>query len=265
MQLTIYVNNYSRYVKLLWIGRRKAINKKAVFAAATIVFTLGLSSSNVSTAESPAAQVIEEERPVTLYFPYTETRESLIAAAENEEAAAAPVFYGETQEVSLKPKETISEAIALETNSMEQTASGITEKELCAENVKLQAESISLRQREGFTDAEKEMIAKVVYAEARGECFDGRVAVAQVVINRYQSGKYGPTLKRVIYKRYQFAVSKKYTAPCMEAVEYAIENMPYPEDMYYFRVSKSKHWRNFVYYNRIGNHSFYCGKKRIQG
>ncbi len=110
-----------------------------------------------------------------------------------------------------------------------------------------------------YSDEEKAYIARVVYAEARGETFEGKVAVAAVVLNRFESGRFGKTVKRVVFARNQFAVSKKYTAECIAAVEAAIEqNDSYPEDMYYFRVSKSKKWRNFDYYARIGNHSFYC-------
>ncbi len=112
-----------------------------------------------------------------------------------------------------------------------------------------------------YTDREKEMIAYVVYAEARGERFEGKVAVAQVVINRFESGRFGKSVKKVVYARSQFAVSKRYNKSCMDAVEHAIENRPHPENMYYFQVSKRKKWRNFVYYRRIGNHSFYCSKK----
>lgn len=110
-----------------------------------------------------------------------------------------------------------------------------------------------------YSEQEKAYIARVVYAEARGEKFEGKVAVAVVVLNRFESGQFGKTVKRVVFSRNQFAVSARYSAECMEAVETAIDrDDAYPDDMYYFRVSKSKRWRNFDYHTRIGNHSFYC-------
>lgn len=111
-----------------------------------------------------------------------------------------------------------------------------------------------------YSDDEKELIARVVYAEARGEKRDGKVAVAQVVLNRFESGRFGKTVKRVVFAKHQFAVSKKYNDECMHAVEEAIEQRPYPENMFYFQVSKKKKWRNFVFYERIGNHNFFCSK-----
>jgi spore germination cell wall hydrolase CwlJ-like protein len=110
-----------------------------------------------------------------------------------------------------------------------------------------------------YSEQEKIYIARVVYAESRGEVFDGQVAVARVVLNRFESGKFGSSVKRVVFARHQFAVSKKYNDKAMAAVEEAIlSSSDFPSDMYYFQASKRKHWRNFEYYKRIGGHSFYC-------
>jgi len=110
-----------------------------------------------------------------------------------------------------------------------------------------------------YTEQEKAYIARVVYAEARGEPFEGKVAVAAVVLNRFESGKFGRTVKRVVFARNQFAVARRYNDECMAAVNAAIDQRDaFPKNMYYFRVSRSKRWRNFKYYTRIGNHSFYC-------
>ena len=110
-----------------------------------------------------------------------------------------------------------------------------------------------------YSEQEKAYIARVVYAEARGELFEGQVAVASVVLNRFESGSFGSSVKRVVFARSQFAVSKKYSEQAIEAVEEAIADRGcFPSDMYYFQASKNKHWRNFEYYVRIGGHSFYC-------
>ena len=108
-----------------------------------------------------------------------------------------------------------------------------------------------------INEEDKELIARVVWGESRGECTEGMVAVAQVVINRWLSGAFGSTIRRVVFAKYQFAVGRKYNDECMAAVETAIAEMSYPPDMYYFQKSKRKHWRDFIYYCRIGNHSFY--------
>jgi len=110
-----------------------------------------------------------------------------------------------------------------------------------------------------YSFAEKEFIARVVFAEARGELFEGQVAVAAVVLNRFESGKFGKSVKRVVLARSQFAVSGRYNDIVMAAVETAIENRgQYPDNMFYFQASTRKTWRNFVYLERIGGHSSYC-------
>ena len=77
-----------------------------------------------------------------------------------------------------------------------------------------------------LTIEEKIAIAKVVYEEARGECYEGKVAVAAVVINRWLTGDFGSSISKVISTKNQFA-DITYTTDeelasvpdCMRAVE----------------------------------------------
>lgn len=43
-------------------------------------------------------------------------------------------------------------------------------------------------------------LAQLIYGEARGECFEGQVAVAAVVLNRLHSGKFGNSIRSVIFE-----------------------------------------------------------------
>jgi spore germination cell wall hydrolase CwlJ-like protein len=54
-------------------------------------------------------------------------------------------------------------------------------------------------------DEELSCIATAVYFEARGEPFDGQLAVAQVVINRARSGRYPPSYCNVVRQPWQFS------------------------------------------------------------
>lgn len=126
------------------------------------------------------------------------------------------------------------------------------------ENAYYDVEEFKTQKLRAYSTEEKLLIARVVYAEARGEIFEGQVAVAAVVLNRYESGLYGRTIREIIFAPNQFAVSDKHNNTGLEAVEEAIETRgDYPYNMFYFQVSKSRAWRNFVYFKRIGNHSFY--------
>lgn len=51
---------------------------------------------------------------------------------------------------------------------------------------------------------EMQMLAQLVYSEARGEKYEGQVAVAAVAMNRLQSSKFPKTIKGVIFEPYAF-------------------------------------------------------------
>ena len=55
-----------------------------------------------------------------------------------------------------------------------------------------------------LTYEEQNLIARVVWAEARGESFEGQQAVAEVVLNRLVSGDFSDSLMGVIYGENQF-------------------------------------------------------------
>jgi spore germination cell wall hydrolase CwlJ-like protein len=54
-------------------------------------------------------------------------------------------------------------------------------------------------------DEELSCIATAVYFEARGEPFDGQLAVAEVVMNRAYSGRYPPSYCAVVKQPWQFS------------------------------------------------------------
>lgn len=54
------------------------------------------------------------------------------------------------------------------------------------------------------TSSDVYLLAKLVYAEARGEPYTGQVAVAAVVLNRVKNANYPNTIAGVIYEPYAF-------------------------------------------------------------
>ena len=55
------------------------------------------------------------------------------------------------------------------------------------------------------THADTKCLADNIYHEARGEPFRGQIAVAQVTINRFQSGKHGKTICATVHESKQFS------------------------------------------------------------
>jgi len=65
-------------------------------------------------------------------------------------------------------------------------------------------ERISTSSKVNISEAEIDLLARIVRAEAQSEPFEGKVAVASVVLNRVDSPKFPNTIRDVIYQRGQF-------------------------------------------------------------
>lgn len=113
---------------------------------------------------------------------------------------------------------------------------------------------------EEITAEERELLARVVYAESNTESLEGQIAVAQVVLNRVRSESFPDTVSEVIYQERQFS-----TAPILsrvtpnetnyEAVDKAFETEVVPYDVLYF----SRGAENDRVWGRIGAHVFCYG------
>ena len=55
-----------------------------------------------------------------------------------------------------------------------------------------------------YSDADVELLTRLIYGEARGESYVGQVAVGAVVLNRIKSSSFPNTMSGVIYQRYAF-------------------------------------------------------------
>ncbi|WML49475.1 cell wall hydrolase [Neobacillus sp. PS3-34] len=116
-----------------------------------------------------------------------------------------------------------------------------------------------------ITPKEKELLARLVHAEAKGEPYEGKVAVAAVVLNRVESDKFPDTVEQVIYQKNQFEpvengmINKPAGEEAKKAVDEAIaKDGKVTKALFFFNPHKIKHsWL----YSRpeikdIGNHRF---------
>ena len=74
----------------------------------------------------------------------------------------------------------------------------------------IQVENLSQQKKEviNITNEELLLLSKLVTGEARGESYEGQVAVAAVVINRVKDPRFPDTIKDVIYQKNAFSVVK---------------------------------------------------------
>ncbi len=86
------------------------------------------------------------------------------------------------------------------------TADGIVgNKTLKALGMSTSSSSSSSSSSSGsYSDADINLLARLIYGEARGESYVGQVAVGAVVMNRIKSASFPNTMSGVIYQRYAF-------------------------------------------------------------
>lgn len=109
-----------------------------------------------------------------------------------------------------------------------------------------------------LSNADRQLLARLIWVEAQGESKEGQQAVAEVVLNRLASPNFGNTMKGVIYAEGQFR-SVPYledASPSQaqyEAIERAIYG-PYvlPEDVVHFATYPT----NGNIWGQIGGHIF---------
>ncbi len=111
------------------------------------------------------------------------------------------VEYG--SELAYVNREFVSEEYEVDCG---ETLDDITEREM-----KEEADKKSLSTSYGSmstTDYERMLLAALIYCEAGGESYEGKVAVGAVVCNRVRSSGYPDTLQGVIYASGQFTPAK---------------------------------------------------------
>ena len=109
-----------------------------------------------------------------------------------------------------------------------------------------------------LTADETDLIARIVWHEARGESAEGQRAVVEVIFNRIEADNFPDTAEDVIFQKNQFA-SARYvdsaepTTEQFEAIEQALYEKPMlPSDVVYF----SQGAENDRVWGVIGGHTF---------
>ena len=108
--------------------------------------------------------------------------------------------------------------------------------------------------------AEKELLASLIFCEAGNQPYEGQVAVGAVVMNRIKSSSYPDTMEEVIYQSGQFSpamsgwldrvrANQGYTEAALQAAEDALAGSNPIGDCLYFSVGG--------YGTQIGDHLFH--------
>lgn len=120
-------------------------------------------------------------------------------------------------------------------------------------------------------------LATTIFLEARGESYDGKLAVGQVIMNRTENEKFPDTVCEVVYENNQFAPSQpgisdnpldyieneKDLNSFLDSVQAAVEVLSgtvdlVPTSTHFHAISASPWWSQKLERDgRIGNHIFY--------
>ncbi len=116
-----------------------------------------------------------------------------------------------------------------------------------------------------IVSSDHRLLAKLVYAEARGESYKGQVAVAAVTLNRVASSSFPNTLSGVVYQSGAYSCVSNGSinnTPDSTAIRAALEAMngwdPTNGCLYYYnpRLTSDKWIKSRPVVTVIGNHNF---------
>lgn len=117
-----------------------------------------------------------------------------------------------------------------------------------------------------LTDEEIYLLATVIAMEALGESYEGKLAVANVVINRMLDGYWGRTIKEVVYAPGQFSGANsgrveefwsQVTEECKRAAIEALAGVNNIGDYLFFISLRKANFSAYDQYYILGGHCFY--------
>lgn len=116
-----------------------------------------------------------------------------------------------------------------------------------------------------YNSNDRYLLAKVIYAEARGESYTGQVAIGAVVLNRVEDSRFPNTIAGVIYQPWAFTavndgqINLEPNQKAYQAADDALNGWdPTYGCVYYYnpKTATSKWIRTTTYVTQIGRHVF---------
>lgn len=129
--------------------------------------------------------------------------------------------------------------------------------------------TVATANREAFrlSDEDVYLLAGVVHMEAGNQSYEGKLAVANVVLNRLKSGKWGNTMKSVVYAKGQFTgantgmlqrfLDQGPNAGSMKAAAEAVAGVNNIGDYLAFCANRAAKYDTYKSYTIIDGHTFY--------
>lgn len=164
----------------------------------------------------------------------------------NEAIVATPVEVAEVEELKAQTLNTAqANAIQVNNHITQTTSRGMTHTNVSQEDL--------------------ELLARIIHAEARGEDFEGQVAVGAVVMNRVESAQFPNTIRGVVYQPRAFTavddnqIKLSPNEQAFEAAKAALAGEdPTQGALYYYnpKTATDKWIKTRPIVKEIGNHVF---------
>ena len=226
---------------------------------------------NVLEDETTAdeASSAETEADIRTETENTETKEESItepaAGSEN-----ADTDHGPEEAVETETAAAADEVSGITQASPETEVSGEARVQAAAEETVV-AEEPAREAFTGYSESDYNVLLRIVQAEA-GNCdIEGRVMVANVILNRVENDSFPNTITKVVYQKHQFSpVSNgsikrcRVTAETVEAVGRALSGEDLTDGALYFMNRHASSKKNASWFDRHleflfkhGNHEFF--------
>ena len=226
---------------------------------------------NVLEDETTAdeASSAETEADIRTETENTETKEESItepaAGSENADADHGPEEAAETETAAAA-----DEVSGITQAEPETEVSGEARVQAAAEETVV-AEEPAREAFTGYSESDYNVLLRIVQAEA-GNCdIEGRVMVANVILNRVEDDAFPNTITKVVYQKHQFSpVSNgsikrcRVTAETVEAVGRALSGEDLTDGALYFMNRHASSKKNASWFDRHleflfkhGNHEFF--------
>ena len=194
--------------------------------------------------ESEEARLEQENEDLKLLKIQAEAEQSKVNSLINQTSKSVASYANQIQEAEKEALEYEKAMKALE-EDLE------TLKKKLAEEIRLSQAAANATWRDisevSFAEGDLKLLANLIYCEAGGEPYEGKLAVGAVVINRVRSAKFPGTVVGVIYQKKQFSpvasgrldmylAIDKANADCYRAAQEAMAGMTNVGNCLFFRT-----------------------------
>lgn len=278
LTLCSFLQSVYQFVKSLIVPmtkkvyRTSAVIMSGAIVVAVMTFTSGIfggGGKNALTAyaETPTEETVQEEEEKTEEIALFTEAKVQFRLTDAEEIKEGQLLVGtmllsdvQTRQEVLKERQAVIEENKEEIRLIEEERARIAEEEARKkaeeERIRKEAEARRAAAVISYTDRDYEVLKRIVQAEA-GICdMQGRILVANVIMNRVRNAEFPNNITDVVYQKSQFSPvmdgsinTCKVTSETVEAVNRALAGEDYSQGALYFMNRGRSQSRNVSWFD----------------